>query len=137
MDFCVVQQVQEASVIVTGCQLDQLPNKIHIKSDRLCKGFKRCVVMETALHGLWTGLEQSSFTYTSPAPLLSGFTSCFVTGTEDWKTYLECRKLFANPKHLIIDLGLPFKYIPTSLMSSEKITAGDSMAAGIMRFHAL
>lgn len=74
MDFCVVQQVQETRVIVTGYQLYQLPNKIHIKSDCLClcKEFNRCVIMKTALHGLWTGLEQSSFSYPSLALLLSG-----------------------------------------------------------------
>lgn len=45
----------------------QLPNKIRVKFDCvcLCKESKCCVVMKTVLHGLWTGLEQSSFSYLS------------------------------------------------------------------------
>lgn len=33
--------------------------------------------------------------------------------------------------------ALPLKYRPTSLITSDKITAGDSMAVGIIHFHAL
>lgn len=73
MNFCVVQQVQETSVIMIGCQLYPLPQKIHIKSDCVCARNKNAVWLRRLhLHGLWTGLEQSSFSYLSLAPLLSG-----------------------------------------------------------------